>query len=477
MPTIQELQSDKDFIGATPEEQKQYLAHTDSDFAKASSEEQEAYRAHVTHNPKDLGPNKDLIGGKSGAYEASMPKDIAAQVPMGMIKGAADFAYNAAKDLLIPTAPKMSEEQKAQHPTIAKIQQYTNPKEYLPEHILTPKNAGEQTGSEASQYGLSSLGAIALPEVAEGAGALIRNARIPKGASALGEIEGTSVPRTPKPKPTIGKISTGEAPASAKAAKGSPSQWLQENPSASPDHATAEAHVMDLSKEDFHTLAKARGIPADAYATREVLEEGHSEHPTGRQQMARQIVADMSGEELENVERTARDIENHPDQSSLSKAERSRLLFSELKPQTPSMPRIGTKVKAVSDLSKTTQALIKSLQASPERVLDELEGTDAQIRTRLLKASGEDIARWKGVDAHPVRVVHNAEGDVLDADGRHRIMQAVERGDKTIAVQTTLRDGTTQTLSVDPTTAAKKFGVTAKSLAETDAQQKAYGKR
>src|ERR1035437_8511853 len=112
---------------------------------------------------------------------------------------------------------------------------------------------GNPQGAMYSAVTGGSLGHIlhTLPEAPEA----VTRFGLPKDAPLIKAAEPTPAPAqaTPK-KPSIGKISTGEAPASAKAAKGSPSHWLQENAANSPDHATAEAHVMDLSKEDFHTL-------------------------------------------------------------------------------------------------------------------------------------------------------------------------------------------------------------------------------
>jgi hypothetical protein len=182
-----------------------------------------------SYDPHDLGPNKDLIGGKPGAYEASMPEGLAGQVSLGMVKGAADTAYSTAKDVLIPMpSPAEVDEQVRQHPALGilgKIDRYTNPKRLIPEHILTPKNEGEQAGSELSQYGLTALGSLALPEVAEGAGAFIRNRSIPKGASALGNVpvptepelipeRAAPAPRTPQGLPRIGEP-TAAAPSEA----------------------------------------------------------------------------------------------------------------------------------------------------------------------------------------------------------------------------------------------------------------------
>jgi len=47
--TPQVLAKDADWLSASPEDQKGYLAHVDPDFAKATPEDQEAYRQHV-HN-------------------------------------------------------------------------------------------------------------------------------------------------------------------------------------------------------------------------------------------------------------------------------------------------------------------------------------------------------------------------------------------------------------------------------------------
>jgi hypothetical protein len=74
-------------------------------------------------------------------------------------------------------------------------------------------------------------------------------------------------------------------------------------------------------------------------------------------------------------------------------------------------------------------------------------------------------------DAYPVKIDYSPDGDVLDLDGRHRVMQSIANGEKTISVQTKLRDGSVQTLKVDPNKVAAKFGVTKESLATTDAGQ------
>ena len=437
--SVLSLVSDPDFQKLSPDEQQSTLGTLDPAFHDLKSEDfsatvgalqkkalsrpdlvsppqaaapvPEGLQDKPAYSPKDLGPTKDLIGGRAGAYEASMPKGVAAQVPVGMAKGAADFAYNAGKDLLIPTAPKMSEEQKAQHPTIAKIQQYTNPKEHLPEHILIPKNAGEQTGSEASQYGLTALGAIALPEAAEGAASLIRSARTPKGASALGEIASASAPRTAAipEKPSIGRISKEEAPVEPLIKKPSapaeaavkPSEPREYSPE---DETKVKKTITELPNADLQSLGKRLGLDESKYdfSKREAVREGGSKHPVDR---IRWIDDLKLPDELKNHIVDAENDWNaanpqtfeSPARSSKFWADRSKAIVNDAvnrwQPETEK-PSIGAGAK-VKSLGKVTQALMKSLQVSPEKVLNELGGTEGQIRTRLLTANKEDLARWK----------------------------------------------------------------------------------
>jgi hypothetical protein len=81
-------------------------------------------------------------------------------------------------------------------------------------------------------------------------------------------------------------------------------------------------------------------------------------------------------------------------------------------------------------------------------------------------------------DAHPVTLVRDEHGNILSedeagnqTDGRHRIIQALDRGDETIPVRTKMRDGSYQTLNVPPARAAEMFGVDKESLAATDSNQ------
>jgi hypothetical protein len=96
---------------------------------------------------------------------------------------------------------------------------------------------------------------------------------------------------------------------------------------------------------------------------------------------------------------------------------------------------------------------------------------EAALRKATQNATPVEEAAPIVEDKYPVKIVRNPAGDILDLDGRHRVMQAVERGDDRIGVQTTMRDGSVQNINVDPKLVAKEFGVTKESLAATDATQ------
>lgn len=71
----------------------------------------------------------------------------------------------------------------------------------------------------------------------------------------------------------------------------------------------------------------------------------------------------------------------------------------------------------------------------------------------------------------PVKISHDTGGNIVDADGRHRIIDAIKRGDTSIDVEITAPDGTKRVNSFDPRQVAKRIGVTEESLKATDAQE------
>jgi hypothetical protein len=80
-------------------------------------------------------------------------------------------------------------------------------------------------------------------------------------------------------------------------------------------------------------------------------------------------------------------------------------------------------------------------------------------------------------DKYPVSIEHDAEGNVVNADGRHRVVRAWENGDKSIPVTTKLADGTVEVLNQAPESVANKMGLgnsveeARQTLDATDAQQ------
>jgi hypothetical protein len=130
----------------------------------------------------------------------------------------------------------------------------------------------------------------------------------------------------------------------------------------------------------------------------------------------------------------------------------------------------------VADLAgaayKNTKGLIShsTLQEPLQTGVRNIVG-DAVADTKAQIAANPAKPATPLTDAHPVKLVRSPDGDVLDLDGRHRVMQAIERGDPRIGVQTTMRDGSVSTLQVDPKLVAKEFGVTKESLAATDEVQ------
>ena len=71
--TPEELQKDKDFMAASPNDQTRYLMQTDPEFAKASSADQAAYLAHVTNQPMQEGEKEGFWGGVKSAASKLNP--------------------------------------------------------------------------------------------------------------------------------------------------------------------------------------------------------------------------------------------------------------------------------------------------------------------------------------------------------------------------------------------------------------------
>lgn len=74
-------------------------------------------------------------------------------------------------------------------------------------------------------------------------------------------------------------------------------------------------------------------------------------------------------------------------------------------------------------------------------------------------------------DPHPVSIDYDEDGNITGGDGRHRVIQAMQEGDKPMPVRIKMRDGNYATVQMAPSKIAEKMGVTPQSILETDAQQ------
>jgi hypothetical protein len=221
---------------------------------------------------------------------------------------------------------------------------------------------------------------------------------------------------TAAPKPSIGRVPT-EAPAEPLIKKPSAPAEAAVKPSEPREYSPEDLDKLDktvaqLPNSNLQSLGKRLGLDESKYdfSKREAVREGGSKHAVDRDRFTKDTQEKLPGALRDHIIDATNDWEKanpqtfeSPARNSKFWADRSNAIISDAvnrwQPETekPSMPKIGAgaKVKSLGDLSKVTQALMKSLQVSPTKVLEELEGNESQIRTRLLKASAEDLARWK----------------------------------------------------------------------------------
>ena len=100
-----------------------------------------------------------------------------------------------------------------------------------------------------------------------------------------------------------------------------------------------------------------------------------------------------------------------------------------------------------------TQAAVRS------GVKSSVEVTNANASAEANAAREAAVPAPVGADKYPVSIIHDEDGNVLNADGRHRVVEAWERGDKTIPVTTKLADGSTEVIEQSPQAVAKKMGL------------------
>ena len=279
------------------------------------------------------------------------------------------------------------------------------------ERVTPSSTLGKIATEEAKNYLIRKIPGHDIYTTAKRIGSKLSEANGP--LDATGENKAYAGERAPKT--SIGRITT-EAPAeqpmitprAAEAPK--PSAGVREyNPE---DLDKLDKTVAQLPNSNLQSLGKRLGLDESKYdfSKREAVREGGSKHAVDRDRFTKDTQEKLPGALRDHIIDATNDWEKanpqtfeSPARNSKFWADRSNAIISDAvnrwQPETekPSMPKIGAgaKVKSLGDLSKVTQALMKSLQVSPTKVLEELEGNESQIRTRLLKASAEDLARWK----------------------------------------------------------------------------------
>ena len=153
MPTPEELQSDTDFMSATPADQIGYLSHTDPDFKAAKPEDQAAYLAHVTKQP--TGAESVPAPGLGGALDVANkqyegPGVVNAMGRLGtMVPNMARQAYHAATDPLTPA--EQQEGFTHRGPAMAAKRAVLDPSQQAWEHVDTEAKAQEARFKAAGQ--------------------------------------------------------------------------------------------------------------------------------------------------------------------------------------------------------------------------------------------------------------------------------------------------------------------------------------
>ena len=147
--------------------------------------------------------------------------------------------------------------------------------------------------------------------------------------------------------------------------------------------------------------------------------------------------------------------------------------------EAPTMP--GTQGRAVDLTQHEPINPNLSAQQARERLqnpslIKESKAYEQQMLAKPSAAAkegmpGVSIAKDVEGEQHPVKIVYDEHGiPTAETDGRHRVIQAIERGDQRIEVTVDRGNGPVKT-TYDPKKLAAEMGVTKESLANTDAQQ------
>lgn len=136
--------------------------------------------------------------------------------------------------------------------------------------------------------------------------------------------------------------------------------------------------------------------------------------------------------------------------------------------EIPAKPNGSTAPKDIPSRSYQTSPNLSATDASTK--------VDSMVPGKKPMTSAEAPAPAAMTDAHPVKITYDEYGQPTadGTDGRHRVIQAIQNGEKRIQVVVDRGHGPVTT-TVDPRILARQMGVTKDSLAATDAQQ-AYRK-
>jgi len=443
---VDNLQLDKDFMSAPPQEQTEYLAHVDPDFKAASPEDQKAYLSHITSGarppaaqraeaPKpstleradtavtnalepttaDVSPDSGVVRSQLIAPAKTLGREVysAGKTALGLIPG----VVHAFTD-------KPTEEEKAQHaqfekeqgeapgtetsglkriglgidrlttaPLIGAANTYANPKTrptYEDALSVAPEALGQGAGTVVGGQLIKSA-AKQTPAVARAAIDTAKDAT----QRDLPAIKGMPrIPGTEKPSP----LGTAYAEPSAKPAG---------EVSTATEQEVSQAHktVNELSDAEHKKLGQRFGVSSEGYDERTSKEEGR--HRVGRDAFhakTTEAIPEALNQHLVDAEKDWNEANpqtfDKPSRSHAANAERAHAIVEDALDRwqpKPSMPRIGgsAKVKAPSDFSQITKKLMTSLGVSPEKLLDDMEGTDSQIRNQLLKFTQADLNKYR----------------------------------------------------------------------------------
>jgi GNAT superfamily N-acetyltransferase len=131
--------------------------------------------------------------------------------------------------------------------------------------------------------------------------------------------------------------------------------------------------------------------------------------------------------------------------------------------------------KIVSDLYHDESGEMKIPgKEKPKSSISKVAGLGDDVVAAARGKKGKEVVA--PADQYPVKIVYDKYGQpTSETDGRHRVMQAIERGDKriTVLVDRGKGAGLIET-TVDPRLLAKEMGVDKESLLNTDEQQASY---